>query len=173
MPDESLKIECTTAYEKVGLLLVCCVAFVVGGLVMTGDPDPYSRIIGWAGVVLFGMGLPILGGMLLRTGVVVRFDGEGIYDRRLGPEVIRWEAIDRLELLSIQGNKFIGVRLQDRRAYLARMNVWARLVHHANGCVGFRLIYVNLGALRPGLREGLPRLYALLSEIGRDELLDL
>lgn len=146
-------MECYTSKVKLlGLLSLTCV-MVSMSYFCTTLPDLTARVVGWVGVSFFGLGFIALPVMFLRTGPQVIINDEGIEDRRLKIDIIRWEDIRSLSIGSVNSAKFLCVEVADPGRYLSRLPRWKRSLTAANVALGFPALTISLSGLSPGLKE--------------------
>jgi hypothetical protein len=147
------RMECYTSKVKLlGLLGLTWVMVSVSYFCST-LPDLTARVVGWIGVSFFGLGFIALPVMFLRAGPQVVINDEGIEDRRLKIDIIRWEDIRSLSIGSVNSAKFLCVEVADPGRYLSRLPRWRRSLTAANEALGFPALTISLSGLSPGLKE--------------------
>lgn len=111
---------------RVLLMLLGAALFVLLGLWIAGVFGPFDArhdamapLIGWAGVLCFGLCAVLFVRRLLDRQVALRVDGTGIFWRSWSSATIPWSAIASIELFKIQRQHMIGVRLHDPRQFPA------------------------------------------------------
>ena len=98
-------MKCYTSRVKLlGLLGLTCLMVGMCWLCTTLPALP-AQVVGWFGVVFFGLGFIALPVMLFRRGPQFIVDDEGIEDRRTKVGVIRWEDIRSLSIGSVSSTK--------------------------------------------------------------------
>ncbi|MGV0633650.1 STM3941 family protein [Mycolicibacillus trivialis] len=118
-----MPFEARVSRIKVFGLMIGCVVFVVGGLWIAGvlgdgaDATIFHRIIGWLSVVFFGLCLPVSVGRLIRGGLALRVDAEGIYWRQWSEQVIPWTAIRAAHVAAVRRQWYLNLDLYDPAAY--------------------------------------------------------
>ncbi|BBZ23881.1 STM3941 family protein [Mycolicibacter hiberniae] len=111
---------------KIAVLLAIAVAFVLAGVWLVGGFGPVGPIrgwspealgiFGWCAIVFFGLGVAVLAGRLVQSGVEVRIDADGVYRRRGGNRVIPWSAIERVRTVDAGRVQLAYLYLNDAAA---------------------------------------------------------
>jgi hypothetical protein len=115
--------EARNSPRRIALLLVAALAFVGLGAWMIGafgePPDHRFRTqaIGWVSIIFFGLGAILIARRLFEANVEIRIDANGIYWRRRSSQVIPWNAIDRITIREVRGQRFACLFLRDPRAF--------------------------------------------------------
>ena len=126
-----------------GACYIC--AFLHGGLIPT--------VAGWFGFVFIGCVAVKSIVVMLRPGIRVIVDDDGIEDRRLRIGVVPWEEITAIELCWTGPAKYLCVEVLDPDKYLARMPLHVRLATRANALLGYPPITMTFAGLSPGISE--------------------
>ena len=154
-------------WKALGLLGLTCV--MVGMCYFcTTMPGLLPRVVGWSGVVFFGLGFVVAPIMMLRNGPQVIISDEGIEDRRQKLGVIRWEEIRSLSVGSVQSAMFLRVELSDPERTLSRLPPWKRRLAELNRVLGFPGLSISFSGLSPGLREAWAHLQVRAATLRRE-----
>lgn len=106
-----------------GLLVAGSAMFVVAGLWLIGvfGPPPSTslkaQIAGWAGIVFFGLCGLGWSRRLFQSGLEMRIDSNGVYWRRWSDQTIPWSAIERIDMMRMRNQRFVGLFLKDPKAF--------------------------------------------------------
>jgi hypothetical protein len=146
-------IECYASRMKLaGLFGLTCV--MVGmSYFCSRMPGLVPRLVGWFGVVFFGLGFIVVPWMLCSKGPLLVIDDHGIEDRRWKIGVIPWEDVHSLSVITIQSTKLLGIELVDPEKYLARLPRWQRSLAAINSAVGYPPFAISFAGLSPGIKE--------------------
>lgn len=112
---------------RVARLVALAVALLLGGVRLAGGFGPIDavrgvppetlHVIGWIGIVFFGLGLVMMVPQLFQSGVEVRVDAEGVYGRRYCKRVIPWSAIERIATVDMGRIQITDLYLNDPENY--------------------------------------------------------
>jgi hypothetical protein len=131
-----------------------CLAFVaIGVLMVTFAKDSSAVWFGWMGVAVFGVFFASALRFTLDRRPRLILDENGLFDRRLGLGIIRWEDIEGAFLGSYARVDFIGLSLRNEDEYRRRLLIVRRLLYSANRPLGFPYFLVNLGAIEVASEE--------------------
>ena len=105
-------------------------------------------VIGWIGVVFFGLGVLAALRMALQRGPRLTIDERGVTDHALGDEpVVRWPEVRDVALVHVQRQPMLGLDLVDEERYLARLSTWRRRAAQSNRAFGFATCTISLAGL--------------------------
>ncbi len=130
---------------KYGWFLLLALGFVALGIALL-----YLNKATWAAwltIVFFGGGALIFLRQLTDRRPRLIIDPQGVFDRTLGIGWIVWSDILDLQLFSIQGQPFIGLKLINESDYLARLSPLKRKLIAGNQKFGFPTLSLNLSGL--------------------------
>jgi hypothetical protein len=133
--------EARNSLWRIALLMVVALAFVGLGAWMVGafggQPDHRFKIqaVGWVSIVLFGLCAILITRRLFEADVEIRIDANGIYWRRRSSQVIPWNAIDRITIGKVRGQRFACLFLRDPRAFPS--DGFTSMLAGANKALGF------------------------------------
>jgi len=112
------------------------------------------RVIGWVGVVFFGLGsLVSVLPRLANRSPQITVDEQGITRHRWKIGVIPWSDIEQVWIGSVHSARFLCVRLKEPRMYLHQLSATDNLLAKANHDLGFGDLTFGFQGLRPGLDE--------------------
>lgn len=146
-------MECYPSKVKLLGLFALTGALVAMFCFLATQPDRLSQVVGWIGIVFFGLGFIAFPVMFFRRSPQVVINDEGIEDRRMKIGVIRWEDIRLLFIGSVKSAKFLCVDLVDPRKYVSRLPRLGRWLTVANEAMGFPALVIGFSGLTPGLKE--------------------
>lgn len=113
----------------------------------TTIPTLKAQIIGWAGLILFGLGLIAMLVQVCRSGPSVILDDGGIHDLRSSFGAIPWSDIVSLRIGSIKDQRFLCVEVIDPSVYLSRLPSYKRVISESNRLFGFPPITIGFNGL--------------------------
>ena len=123
--------------RKLALHALGSLAFVVLGACIL-FVWPLSRalriVVGAPAIAFFGLTLVLNLRRLLHPRPGLILSAEGIVDRGSGLSLglVRWSDIEEIKAASINGTKFLVLKVRDPAPYLARGNALQRMTHRAN-----------------------------------------
>lgn len=115
---------------------------------ITTLPDLPPKMIGWFGVVFFGLGLIMLPVQCLKWGPFVIINETGIEDRRLRIGIFLWEDIIHVSSYAVEGGGMLYITVKNPEKYLSRMRWWNPRVAKTLAPVEIKCF-----ALTPGFEE--------------------
>jgi hypothetical protein len=133
---------------KISLALAGVVLFLVAGWFLIRSGDPTGVLIGWVGIVVFGL-FGVAGvAMMLRRGPGLVVDDEGFTDSSsvLAMGRVPWSDVVNVWEWKATSTTNIVVTVRDPEAYLARLRGPARWAARANvGMVGSPVALASTG----------------------------
>jgi hypothetical protein len=117
-----------------------------------------TQVVGWLGVVFFGLAAVVIPLQLLRRGPVVIIDDSGVLDRRLGVGLIPWQDISSVSITQIRNQRFISLWLRNEGQYLSHWPAWKRAGSGVSERLGVSPFSMQFKTLTPGLDEAYARL---------------
>jgi hypothetical protein len=142
-------------------------AFVLAGAwIATRDNgyDAVGEMVGWVVLVFFGLCALAVLTNLLREGLCVRLDRDGLLDTRLGLGVVPWSEIESTEVGVVCGRAFLCLRLRDEAAWLLRMSPVRRAIARSYRWLGLTPFVVNLAGTTASLESIRARIQESLRE---------
>ncbi|WP_286672156.1 STM3941 family protein [Mycolicibacter heraklionensis] len=126
--------------RKIASMLAIAWAFVLIGVWLAGGFGPVESIrgwspqalhvFGWIAIVFFGFGVAVLVPRLFSSGVEVRIDSEGVYQRRGGSRVIPWGAVERITTVDAGRVQLAHLFLNEASAFAGRRRLGAKSFGH-------------------------------------------
>ena len=115
-----------------------------------------AKVAGWVGLVLSPLCIVQGLSQLLRSGPVIIFTDEGVSELRLGV-VIQWTEITRIweKELTRHRQRFLCIEVADPAAVRRRMNLFMRMVSHANAAIGYATVTLNFTALDGDIEDAI------------------
>jgi len=145
---------CRTSIEKTLGLLAMGIGLLGGCyLCLVLDFGIIARVAGWAGLLLFGASMAVGTSRILRPGIRVVINENGIEDRRLRIGVVPWEEVTAIELRTLKSVRTLCVEVNDERKYVERMPTWVRVNAWAGGLFGYPPISINFVGLDPSIED--------------------
>ena len=144
-------MECyASPWKLVGLLLLNVV--LVGACAFcTWAPETTARVVGWFGLAFFSLGFVAVPKMLLKEGPIVVVDERGIEDRRWKNVRIGWDEMASLRVVSISGQRMLGIDLVDPDAWFEKAPASFRFGRKFGQAMGLPDVCVSFQGLKPGL----------------------
>ena len=138
-----------------GILSLSPILVATSYFCTTLEDPPYARVVGWIGVVFFGLAaIPIIG-QIVRGGVAIVLSAEGIEDARLGVGLIPWRDVSQVWVAKVRSSRFVCIRLVHRETYVTRLPTQKRVIAWVNRSMGFGDLAISFQGLRPGIDEAL------------------
>ncbi len=104
-------------------------------------------------MVFFGLGAAVLLCQTIDLRPRLLFDQDGVLDRTLGVGRILWSDINGAYVLSVHGNDFVCLQVNDPSVYLAKLSPIRRKLVKANLALGFTELNLNLAGLKVDTEE--------------------
>ena len=165
-------MECYASKGKTALLTLASVAMTAASIFAIGHNEFLIRIVGWVGVVFFGLGLCVALRDILRRGPVVVINEEGIEDRRLWSGAIPWDEIEDVTVEQVKGSgsssRFLAVHVEDPDRYLIQAPFYRRWLMRLNPALGFPKLCIGFVNLSPGLDDAMACIRRLLPKADDD-----
>jgi|SRR5690349_255554 len=137
--------------KHVGLLLMGALLVAAGGFIITSTEDPGLRIVGWFGVIFFGLAMLAIGRNLFRGGVAIVFDHAGITTDLLPDVRIAWSDLERCHVVKMRSNRFLALTFRDPERFLQRVSTANRKVSSFNARQGWGHWAFTFSGLTPGI----------------------
>ena len=138
----------TNSRWKYVLLLLVCLGFVAGGVLMLMmDKQPKTIVGGWGCIVFFGAGVPIAVWQIFDSRPRLMIDEHGINDRTMGVGLIPWSEIEDAYVKSIERNDFICLVVRDPSLWMHKVSPVKKAMVAANLKLGFTELNVNLSGV--------------------------
>lgn len=140
-------------WQMLGLLLLAALMTALSGLVAFGWIDGrrgggFMMVIGYAGLVFFGLGLVLIAWRIVNTrGPVLKISPAGIRDTRVAAEPIPWAAINGVGTWSAHKQSFLIVAVDpavERTIRQTRISRWTRSANRAIGADGLFIATTGL-----------------------------
>jgi len=101
----------------------------------------------WGAVFLFVAAVPAVARELLRRGPLLVLSHAGLEDRRTSYGLIPWSAIEGAELMEMNRQKFLMLRMRDPSAWKTKQSAFARWSQPLNEAFGFRGLPIDVTGL--------------------------
>jgi hypothetical protein len=111
---KSLKLTCSK--KKAAWMFIGCSVFVICGLFMTQEKETGIRIVGWIGVVFFGIGVLIgATAIVVPSSSYLQLDDKGLIMCSLfRKHFYRWDEIGELGIGSIFGHEMVMFNFSEK-----------------------------------------------------------
>lgn len=116
------------------LTTTLCAALALGYL---GTAGIVAVVIGWIGAVFFGLcTLVAFRRAFSSDGPAIVLSPQGFFDPRVSPDVVPWQAVDRVFEWSMQGQKMVIVSVDPQYEQHMNLSRMARMSRKANAALG-------------------------------------
>lgn len=124
-----------TTWKALKLFALTIPFIVIGVWVITRvESSMTDKIMGWFGVIFFGLGIPIGFFHLFDRRPQIIINENGIWDRTTNQDEIKWEQIKDAYPLNIYGQKFISLKIDKSFKFRKKQYKWAlRLTKEVGG----------------------------------------
>ena len=113
-----------------------------------------ALIVGWAGVLFFGLCFAVILLRFLRSGPQVMVNEIGIDDRRRkGWGLMRWSDITEIWVGRMYSQKFLCVEVRDADVLVSQRSSLSRKLTKFNQSLGFPAVTISFSGLSPSLQE--------------------
>lgn len=121
-----------------------CLALAFEMLPLEGEDREAGMAFGWIGALFFGACLMIV--MRRFAGwsrAVIEISPDGIRDRRLSAELVRWDEVTDVAVLSMKASSFVQIALVEDAERRLFKSPGARALSLVNKAVGFSGLAIN------------------------------
>lgn len=136
---------------------------IAAGLPVWAVAPPMALI-----AVFFGIAAVTYARRFSGTEPVLTIDDNGVYDRRLGPRPVPWEAVTRLETVRVWGHDVLELKVSEPQRYLAPPATVTRILTPIHRLMGLSPLLVSPGDLEASFGDVLFAVRRFRSE-GADE----
>jgi hypothetical protein len=157
-------MECRTSIPRTLGWAGLAVLMTAAGYFMALTAVGFGQLVGWFGLIFFGLCLAAILLQLFRRGPTIVIDEVGVLDRRLAVGSIPWQDISSVSLIQIKRQRFISLWLRNEDEYLSRMRGWKQGIARANRALGFSPFCLGFTGLTPGLDEAYARIRTRVPE---------
>ncbi|RZJ65526.1 MAG: hypothetical protein EOO50_13345 [Flavobacterium sp.] len=128
-------------------LLALTLPFVLIGILIISKEQAgtFDYAMGWFCVSFFGLGIPLGLFLLLDRRPQIVIDEDGVWDRSLKQDAIKWEQIVETYAIDIHGQKFISVVVDESFEPKRKTVKWARKL---NEFVGAQTTNLNVSQIK-------------------------
>lgn len=144
-----------SVWKLIGLLLM---TFALVGCCWfcTTLPGRSEQVIGWCGLVFFGLGLIVIPPRFRQTRIPqLEFTAEGIYEHQQGFGLIPWDDIRSMTVWRRQSVRLLCLETRTPELFLARLSPVRQKAAHANFAVGASEVTLNFAGLQPGISDAI------------------
>ena len=132
--------------KKALKLLLGCAVFVGLGVLMLRDPTT-PKGAAWAGIVFFGLGLPLAIYQLLDRRPQIIINELGVFDRTAHRDFINWEIIQDAYLSGVHKQPFLCLVVDEAFEPSRSKGKFRRGVARLNKDLGFQELNLSLGSV--------------------------
>jgi len=131
-------------------LLTAFLLAVAYGCTLVDRPD--ARLVGWAGVAVFGCMLAAALRLAIQRRPMIVIDDRGIEDRLTGYGLIPWAEIRGAHYTEMGGGhgKYVSLHVDHAETYVGNVPPHRRLLARANAMFGVSKVMLNFSLLTPG-----------------------
>ena len=128
-------------------ILALCLPFVLIGIWMISEKQngTFDYYMGWFITSFFGLGIPISIFTLLDKRPQIIINENGIWDRTIKQNEIKWEQIKESYLLEIYNQKFISIVVDETFVFKKNIFSWLKKL---NKYVGAQELNINLSQIK-------------------------
>lgn len=122
-------------------LLLLCLPFILIGIFIVREGGGW---IGWMSIIFFGLGIPISIMNLLDKKPQIIINEIGVFDRTIHNEIINWEVIYDAYPISINGQKFICLVIDENFKPSRKKGKLYQKTARLNEMIGAQELNLNL-----------------------------
>jgi hypothetical protein len=111
-----------------------------------------DSVMGWLGGAFFLAGVAVFLSQLWIRGSVVEVSREGIRDRRFSPDLVCWDAIEKVRSVTIRWNEFVILDLQPGAKSKFARSALRRFFDAGNAMLGWNGVWLTMTGTT-GVRE--------------------
>jgi len=128
-------------------IIALCLPFVIIGIWMISEKqkESFDYFMGWFIASFFGLGFPVGIFTLLDRCPQIKINENGIWDRTIKQNEIKWEQITESYLIDIYNQKFISLAVDKTFEFKKRSFSW---VNKLNKYVGAQELNINLSQIK-------------------------
>jgi len=126
-------------------LILLCLPFVLLGIFIVSRGGGW---IGWMSILFFGLGIPVSVINLLDRKPQIIINEIGIFDRTIHKEFINWEVIQDAYLISINGQKFISLVIDEDFKPSRKKGKLYQKTARLNEWIGAQELNINLAMIK-------------------------
>ena len=134
----------------IGLALVAASLFMV-----RTSEDAFDRLIGWFGVVFFGLAIVVGIKRALQGGVAFVLDRAGITVEEGGIDLIPWSEVESCSVITVRGTRFLSLSFREPERFLSRVSPSKRKLATLNESMGWGHWTLSFAGVSPGIDEAL------------------
>lgn len=133
-------------WKAITLMLLCLPFVVIGIFIISREPFwSTNYMMGWVSTLFFGLGILIGIVQLLDKKPQIVINESGLWDRSTKRRVIPWDQIEGAYLISLNGQKFISLELDESFEVKVKQYKWATWLNKA---IGAQKVNLHLGQLK-------------------------
>lgn len=128
-------------------IIALCLPFVIIGIWMISEKQlgTFDYFMGWFATSFFGLGIPIGFFVLLDKRPQIKINENGIWDKSLKQNEIKWEQITDSYLIDIYNQKFISIAVDKTFVFKKTKFRW---LNKLNKYVGAQELNLNLSQIK-------------------------
>lgn len=128
-------------------IIALCLPFVIIGIWMISEKqkETFDYLMGWFITSFFGLGIPLGIFVLFDKRPQIKINENGIWDRTIKQNEIKWEQITESYLIDIYNQKFISIAVDE--TYVLKKSIFSR-VNKLNKYLGAQELNINLSQIK-------------------------
>lgn len=153
-PDTTI-VEFRYSRGKTALLVLFTLVLTFGSLIGAAGPGvPFGvRLILACTTVFFGFWLVVMAARLTERGVILSVSPKGIHDKRIGPQVMPWSAMEQVYAFRARSQFYLAVVLTEPERYIAPPTRVDRFAMWTNQTIGLPKVSLSLLGLDGSARQ--------------------
>ncbi|MEO5979019.1 MAG: STM3941 family protein [Chryseolinea sp.] len=132
-------------WKAIKLILLCSI-FVFGGLILLNNSHA-PKWVAWMSIGFFGLGYPVGLFHLFDRRPHIIINEIGIFDRTINKDFINWDVIQGAYLISIHGQKFVCLVVDEKYEPSAKKGEVSKSVSNFNKKIGGQELNISLGQI--------------------------
>jgi len=130
--------------KVIKVMLLCSVFVALGIFVIKVREETSAQVIGWLGVLFFGMSYPLGIYALLDKRPKIVINEVGIFVRKMHHSFINWEIIQNVYLATVDKNYFLCLVVDEKFEPSRLKGRWGRGMARVTKSLGFQELHFTL-----------------------------
>lgn len=139
--------------KNIGLALLAGALVAASWFMTQNGDDGFDRLIGWLGVVFFGLGMVIGMKRAVEGGVAFVLDRAGLIAEQGQVGVIPWSEVESCSIVTVRGARFLSFTFREPERILSRVSPSKRKLATFNEKMGWGHWALSFSGVRPGIDE--------------------
>jgi hypothetical protein len=141
--------------KNIGLALIACALVVASWFTAQNADGNTDRLIGWFGILFFGLGIVIGIKRALEGGIAFVFDRSGIMTEESDVGLIPWFDVESCSIVTIRGTRLLSLTFRDPERFLSRVSPSKRRLASFNERMGWGHWALSFTGVTPGIDDAL------------------